>query len=745
MALAGSVVPREPRVARTHRCCGAAGDRRAGGAIPPCRRRVGLAAGAVVGPARRARLRSRHIAELGRGAAGLDPSRRRLVGLALDAVVGIPRRARLRSRHITELGRGAGGADPSCRRLVGLALDAVVGIPRQARLRGRLIAVPGRSAGGADPSCRRRVGLAHRPRRRVARDARLRCRHVAMPGRGAGCFDPSLGGTVRGAAGAVGRVARRACLGCGLGEGAGAVLPPALLAGDRVVAAHLLAVGLGLGARRGDRGGLQRVARRARVPVRTRVVIGLLGLAAIVAKGLPVWARRRAQRDPARIRRPVLARRRHPRADAALPLIAAGAVIGLLFLAAIVAIGLPGRARRRADRDLARIRRTVLARSDHPHALAALPLIAASRVVVLLGLAAIVAVGLPLRTRRRAQRDLARIGRPVLPRRRRLGADAAHPLIAASREEVLLGLAAIVLVGLPFGARRSCERDLARIRIAGIEERRHQSARTAGPRVVLRLAERNLLVAADSRRRAVALPVGALRRGHRDPARIGITGIQERRLESALAARPLRVALVDDAGPALALVQYLAACAVRRYRLLAAMRSQPLRSLGDHHVAVLSTNTVRLDGLGDGRLAQIPVEHHARRAAQPRRPRRHSRARCARQTAHFDAEFLGAVAVAICSLESRHRTNARDHRGRSEGRDQQPTGPPQPSAAPRTRTFRAARRGISMTPPPPNGVGRAAGSCHERGKVTPGSIAVNNPAFRGSGIGCVRAAAFRDG
>ena len=189
-------------------------------------------------------------------------------------------------------------------------------------------------------------------------------------------------------------------------------------------------------------------------------------------------------------------------------------------------------------------------------------------------------------------------------------------------------------------------------------------------------------------------------------------------------------ALLGCAGPALALVQYLAARAMRRYRLLAAMRD-PLLTEPDHQlIAVLGTHPIRLDGLGDRRLAQIPVEHHARGAAQPRRPcpRLHSRTRSARQTVPLHPELPGADADAVGALQRRHRTHPRHHRHCDNDRDNQPRRPTQPAR-----------------PPQPTVAPRTPGSCHERGKVTPDNIAVNDPEFRESGIGCARSAACLDG
>ena len=523
-------------------------------------------------------------------------------------------------------GGGAAGGHPPLRRSVGLALGAVVGIAVRARPDRRAVAVLRRRAGRALPPGRRRV---------------------------------------RRAAGAVGGVARRARLDHRRGHCAGAVLPPALLPRDRVEAAHPLAVLLDLGARPGSARGAQRVGRRARILQRRRVVERLGPITALGGHGeigLPVAARRRVQRDPARVRHPVIARRPHIGALAAPPVIAAGLVIVLLDLAAAVAIGLPSRARRRVQRDPARVRHPVIARRGHIGALAALPPIAAlleKRVVPITALAALGAIDQPATARRRAQRDPARVGHPVIARRGLIGALAALPVIAAGLVVRVVPVAARAVLG------------------------------------------------------AIDQPATACRRVERDLAVVGDPLVARGRLRRAHLARPCGRLVLDrlgrGGGLAFAFVEHLVAGAVRRYGLLAAMRLAQLVDAADQHVAVggLWADMCDRHGLDLGRLAQPVVEHHAIGAAQTGRSRRCGAGFCG-EAVPPHAELFGAVAVAVGALNPRHRPHARDHRGGDQRRCDQPRRPAQPADA--SRPVRAAGRAISSTPPPLGRTGSGGGS-----------------------------------
>ena len=553
----------------------------------------------------------------GGGDVGGGPLRRGDIGLALGAVVGIAVTARSDRVVVAVPGGGAAGGHPPLRRSVGLALGAVVGIARRARSDRRVVAVLRRRAAGALPAGRRGVG---------------------------------------GAAGAVGGVARRARLDHRRGHGAGAVLPPALLTRDRVEAAHPLAVLLHLGARPGSARGAQRVGRRARIVQRRRVVERLGPITALGWHGeigLPVTARRRVQRHPARMRHPMIARRGHIGALAAPPVKAALLVIVLLDLTTTVAIRLPSRARRRVQRHPARMRHPMIARRGHIGALAALPDIAAlleKRVVPITALAALGEIDQPATARRRVQRDPARVRHPVIARRRLIGALAALPVIAALLVIRVVPIAALAVLGeidQPATARRRVQRDPARVGHPVIARGRHRRAHLARPRGRLMLD------------------------------RLGRGG-----------------------GLAFAFVEHLVAGAVRRYGLLAAMRLAQLVDAADQHVAVggLWADMCDRHGLDLGRLAQPVVEHHAIGAAQTRRPRRCGAGFCG-EAVPPHAELFGAVAVAVGALNPRHRPHARDHRGGDQRRCDQPRRPAQPTDAP--RPVRAAERAISTTPPPP--------------------------------------------
>ena len=349
----------------------------------------------------------------------------------------------------------------------------------------------------------------------------------------------------------------------------------------------------------------------------------------------------------------------------------------------------------------------MIARDRHKRPLAARPRIA-TRPVVVPGL-----ITAPPR-----QRPI-RLASWAIRRRHRLGARRGEPVVVLRiprRAPVAVRLGLVVVLLLITAPPRQRP-----IRLTGrAMRRRHRlGARRGHPVVVLRIPRRApvavglgligdvLHIAALARTGAISLLARAGRRVERDLAVAGDAVIARTRLQRAVDADPRRRLVLDGLGLALAFVEHLAAGAVRRYRLLAAMRLSQFADGADHHVAVrgLRADICDRHGLGLGRLAQPVVEHHAVGAAQSRRSRR---SRFARQARQPHLQFLDAVAVAVGALNPRDGAHTRDRRCGDQRGDRQPRRPAQTADAP--RSIRAAGRAISSTPPPPP-LGRTSGRC----------------------------------